>query len=49
MAVSTVHAAPPGAVRIETEARQSTRAWHAWVLPGVALAWLVVGGGAWLL
>ena len=48
MAVSTVHAAPPSAVPVGTETRQAPRAWHAWVLPGIALAWLVVGGVGWL-
>jgi heavy metal translocating P-type ATPase len=49
MAVSTVHAAPPSAARVETEPQQAHSPWRAWVLPGVALAWLLVGGGAWLL
>ncbi|HEX6599861.1 MAG TPA: heavy metal translocating P-type ATPase [Gemmatimonadaceae bacterium] len=48
MAVSTVHAAPPSALGIETESSQAPPAWRAWVLPGVALAWLVVGSVAWL-
>ncbi|HEX5973121.1 MAG TPA: heavy metal translocating P-type ATPase [Gemmatimonadaceae bacterium] len=47
MAVSTVHRAPPSAARVETETPPSSAAWRAWILPGVALAWLIVGGVAW--
>jgi heavy metal translocating P-type ATPase len=48
MAVSTVHAAPARPARVETETPQTRPAWRAWALPGVALAWLLVGGVAWL-
>ena len=48
MAVSTLHAAPPSAAREERETQQSPAAWRAWVLPGVALAWLILGGVVWV-
>jgi heavy metal translocating P-type ATPase len=49
MAVSTVQAASVNAGPAETETQASPAAWRAWLLPGVALSWLVVGGLAWML
>jgi heavy metal translocating P-type ATPase len=49
MAVSTAQTEPLNAARIELEAQRSPAPWRAWVLPGVALSWLIVGGLAWLL
>ena len=49
MAVSTVQAASVNAGPTETETQASPAAWRAWLLPGVALSWLVVGGLAWML
>ena len=48
MAVSTVQTMPARSAALESMPPRAPRNWRAWLLPGAALAWLVVGFGVWV-